>query len=208
MKRIFTTLFAVLGICTLTKAQTKNQNEFGISAGYGLAYVTDNSTYGTGTGQIGGASFAVSAEHYLSESWGIKLKGIYDPKGWGNSIYTTANGSGSKTVTGVNFRLNYITVPITLNYHFGREHEWYVNAGPYVGFLTKADEDYDYTNFKSNFNSTDFGADLGLGIKFPISDKLKIFLEYDGQFGFSNIFANDAISSQNSRSSLSVGLKF
>ncbi|MCC8425694.1 porin family protein [Mucilaginibacter sp. UR6-11] len=204
MKKIFTTLAIMLGVCSLASAQTKNQNEFDVSVGYGLAYVTANQTYGSGTGHIGGVNFAVSADHYLNESWSIRAKVMYDPKGWGNS-YLQLQG---KTVTGVYYSLNYITLPVTASWHFGKEHEWYVNAGPYVGFLTKASEDYNNSDLKSSFNSVDMGADLGLGLKLPISNKLKFFIEYDGQLGVSNILAHDSSGAQNQRSALNVGIKF
>jgi hypothetical protein len=204
MKKLFTTLFIVVGICSITKAQTKNQNVFGASIGYGLAFITDNSTYGTGTGHIGGVNFTLAGEHYFSDSWSLRAKVMYDPKGWGNSILT----DGTKKITGVYFPVKYITVPVTASFHFGKEHEWYVNAGPYLGFLLSASNDYNHADWKDRFNSTDVGADLGLGIKFPMSNKLNFFVEYDGQIGVSNILKYSPSGAQNQRSALNIGVNF
>ena len=35
-------------------------------------------------------------------------------------------------------RTHYLTVPITINYHFGSNRNWYVNYGTSIGFLTNA----------------------------------------------------------------------
>lgn len=204
MKKIFTTLAIVLGICSFTKAQTKNDNVFGASVGYGLAYVTSNAAYGTGTGHIGGVNFTLAGEHYLSESWSLRAKIMYDSKGWGNSYFT----DGAHTIAGVYYSMNYITVPLTASFHFGKEKQWYVNGGPYAGFLLSASNDYNHADMKNSYNSTDFGADLGLGIKFPLSPKLNLFVEYDGQIGFSNILAHNTDGAQSQRSALNIGVSF
>ncbi len=204
MKKIFTTLFAVLGIYTITNAQTKNQNEFGFNLGINSAYVSSSAKLGSSTALIWGFSAAVSGEHYLNDSWGIRTKVIYDPKGWSGGFIQ----DNTKTVTDVTYSLNYITVPVTLGWHFGREKNWYANAGPYVGFLLNATDSYTHSDLKSHFNSTDGGLDLGLGIKFPIAKKLKVFFEYDGQLGFANVLANSSDGAVMERANFSVGLKF
>jgi len=204
MKKIFTTLFAVLGIYTMAHAQTKNQNEFGFNLGINSTYVSSSAQLGTATGLLWGFTAAVSAEHYLSNDWGIKAKVIYDSKGWSDG-YIQDN---TKTVTGVSYSLNYITIPITANYHFGHDKNWYANAGPYVGFLLNATDNYNNSDLKSKFNSTDAGLDLGLGIKFPVTKSLKAFFEYDGQLGFANVLANSSPGAVMEKASFSVGLKF
>lgn len=60
-----------------------------------------------------------------------------------------------------------------------------------------------------DFKNTDFGVAFGIGVKFPISDKLKLYVEYDEQMGFSEIFENSNNSSFfNTRLSLNVGVNF
>ncbi|MES2377350.1 MAG: porin family protein [Bacteroidota bacterium] len=207
MKKIFTTLCLVMGIYSLTQAQSKKTMEFGVSGGINASYVISSQQNSVSPGLIWSPNFAVSAERAISDQWGIKAKVIYDPKGWGDGFYTT----GSKTVTGVYYSINYITIPIAATVHFGSENNWYANVGPYVGFLLSAKENYANTDLKSSFNSTDIGAAGGLGIQFPLNNKLKIFFEYEGQLGFSNILVNLTSYSdgaQNFRSAFNLGLKF
>ena len=95
------------------------------------------------------------------------------------------------------------------NWHFGNKKNWYLNFGPYVGFLLDAKETQFDTDLKDYFNSTDFGLALGIGVKIPVSDKLKLFFEYEGQGGVSDIFkVNEFSRVTNSRSSLNIGLNF
>jgi hypothetical protein len=204
MKKIFTTLLMVMGIYSLSNAQTKGDNVFGVSSGINLSYVTSSAKDGTGTGLIWAPNFAVSAEHYLNTEWSLKGKLIYDPKGWGDGFLTV----GTKTVTGVFYPLTYLTIPITANVHFGNDNMWYASAGPYVGILLSAKDNYDNADLKSHFNSTDIGLSGGLGIKFPLNNRLKIFFEYEGQLGFSNILANAPDGAQNFRSAFNLGLNF
>ncbi|MBC7399272.1 MAG: PorT family protein [Mucilaginibacter sp.] len=207
MKKIFTSLLMVVGIYSLTQAQSKKPLEFGISAGINASYVTSSAQNSVSPGLIWAPNFAVSAEHAISEEWGIKAKIIYDKKGWGDGFYV----SGGKTVTGVYYALDYITIPIAATVHFGQENNWYANAGPYVGFLLSANENYANTDLKSSFNSLDVGAAGGLGIQFPLANKFKIFFEFEGQLGFSNILVNLTSYSdgaQNFRSAFNLGLKF
>ena len=209
MKKIITTVCLLLGAYSFTHAQsTKSINagktEFGFGLGINGAYITQNAEYSSSTGLIWGFTGYLSAEHYLNDDFGIKIKAIYDPKGLGNGF----RQDNSKTVTGVYFPVKYVTVPVTVNWHFGQEKNWYAMAGPYVGFLLSATDDYDHENLKSQFKSTDVGGDLGLGLQFPVSDKLNFFLEYDGQIGFTNILANSKSGAENFRSAFTVGLKF
>jgi opacity protein-like surface antigen len=95
------------------------------------------------------------------------------------------------------------------NWHFGRKRNWYLNFGPYAGFLLNAEETVGGVDVKEAFNTTDFGLALGIGVKIPVSDKLKISIEYDGQAGLLDIFKDNNFGRiQNSRASLNVGLNF
>ena len=112
------------------------------------------------------------------------------------------------TVT-TDFKLNYVTLPIMANWHFGSNRNWYLNFGPYVGFLVNAEESELGLDLKDGFKSTDFGFAFGIGYKFEIDDNIKLYIEYDGQSGFSDIFeenSGDAI--RNGRSSFNIGALF
>lgn len=205
MKKIFTTLFIVLGVCSLTQAQvTKGRTEFGLGIGFGGAYISDASSSQTSR-VIDVLNIFASADHYFSDRWSLKAKVVYDKKGWGDGFI--ANLSTGQTIT-VDYNYNYITVPVMANWHFGKTRNWYLNFGPYVGFLLTAkakDTSFDAKQYSTN---TDAGLAAGIGVKIPLSEKLKFFIEYDGQSGVVNIFKNSTESAQVGRGSFNIGLNF
>ena len=205
MKKILTTLLILSGIYTVAFSQTKNTAEFGINVGYNAANVTYpgsnvNSDY------TSGLNLGFSAEYYFSDRWSIKGKLSYDQKGWGNGYLILPDNS---EIDGVNFHLNYLTVPVMANWHFGRTRNWYLHFGPYVGFLLNTSESSNSgQNIKDAFNTTEFGFDAGIGVKFPVSNHVKLFIEADGQGGFNNVFKNSDGTVQSERSSINFGVLF
>jgi opacity protein-like surface antigen len=224
MKKILTTLLILGGIYSIASAQQKNDVQFGFNVGYNASTSMDNQAGFTNTSSysyLSGFNAAFSAEYYFSDRWSIKGKLIYDQKGWGNGYVvtqlTTPDGQISNTLAG-DIRSNYLTVPIMANWHFGRRRNWYLHFGPYVGFLMNAKlnpyggQGYDggSVDVKNDLNSTDFGLALGIGIKFPISDKVKLFIEDDGQAGIANLIkqTDGSRNIQSERSSINIGFVF
>ena len=203
MKKIFTTLFIVLGFYGVASAQVKEKGdtEFGITAGLNTAYVTTGNS-GENTDATTGFNAGVSGDFYFSNRWSLKVKVLYDEKGWGNGFITDDQGN---ELDGVDFKLNYITIPVMANWHFGMHRNWYLDFGPYVGILTSAKAGG--FDVKDSFATTDVGFRIDLGVKFPISDRAKFFIEIGGQGGGTNIF-KDGSSVQNETSSLNVGVNF
>jgi len=206
MKKILSTLIIAFGIYFSASAQTRTSDEFGLNIGYNAANVYESgSNYHSDYNS--GFNLGFSAEHYFNDRWSIKGKLIYDQKGWGNGYLSFDDGT---EVDGVNFHLNYLTVPVMANWHFGRTRNWYLHFGPYVGFLLNATESSNSgVDIKSAFNSTEVGFDAGIGVKFPVSNHVKLFIEADGQAGFNNIFKDSGGSSiQSERSSINFGVLF
>lgn len=194
---LFTICFSISSF-----AQKKGTVEFGLNVGYNSATAsTDEYTADYGDG----FNLGFSADYYFSDRWSIKGKLIYDQKGWNRGFIENLN-TGNRYTT--NFNLDYITIPVMANWHFARKRNWYLNFGPYVGFLMSAKETRFDIDVKDGFNTTDFGLGVGVGVKIPVSDKLKISLEYETQSGLTEIFkdSNDPVT--NTRWSLNFGVNF
>lgn len=203
MKKIVVTLLVVLGFSSLISAQKKGDVEFGVNIGLNNSTGSGNGgDFDSGLGMnVGG-----SIDYYFSSDWSIKAKLIYDQKGWDNDYIEDVN-TGIVYPTDVN--LNYLTVPVTAGWHFGNKKNWYLNFGLYMGFLMDATETRFDSDLKEYFNENDFGLAFGIGVKVPVSNKVKIFFEYDGQGGFNDVFKTYPNSDvTNTRSSLNVGLNF
>ncbi|MNX90255.1 hypothetical protein D3C86_1222980 [compost metagenome] len=105
--------------------------------------------------------------------------------------------------------VDYITVPVMAGWHFGSKRNWYLNFGPYIGFLMSAKDTELDSDLKDSFNTVDGGIAFGIGVKIPVSDKLKFFIEYEGQGGIAEVFKNnDGDQITNSRSAFNVGINF
>lgn len=203
MRKIF--FFTVMAVVVQGYSQTKGTIEMGVNIGYNMSSV---SSAHESSDSGGGLNVGTSMEYYFSDRWGIKTKLIYDQKGWNNGVYI--DGGFDPVVDGyiTDYNLNYLTVPVLANWHFGRKRNWYLHFGPYVGFLMSATETEGGNDVKEAFNTTDFGLALGIGVKVPINDKMRIFFEYDGQGGFAELFKESSEAITNSRGSFNVGLNF
>jgi opacity protein-like surface antigen len=143
-------------------------------------------------------------DYFFSERWSLKLKLLYDQKGFADGFFFDSNGTFT-----TDFVLGYLTTPVMANWHFGKNRNWYLNFGPHAGFLLSAKTMENDIDVKEAFNSTDFGLALGLGVKFAVSDSSHLFIEYAGQSGFSDIFKdNEGDAVRNGRSSLNLGITF
>jgi hypothetical protein len=202
MKKVFVTLFIVFGFYSISQAQRRGDNEFSITAGGNLSYIESSYDQSDITG---GFNAGIAIDHYFSRAWSLKVGVSYQQKGYGDGSYTDNNGNETD---GITYSLNYVTVPILAEAHFGRQNEWYINFGPYIGFLTSATGNYGFGDVKDSFNSTDGGLSVAIGIKIPVAQRTKFFVEVGGQAGFANIFAGGGDYTTNATNSLNIGLDF
>jgi hypothetical protein len=200
MKNIILTCIALIATCNIARAQDKGNIEFGVNAGFNGSYIADS--YGSADYRSG-FNAGASADFYFSRNWSLKVKAIYDRKGWNNDFVSDNSGTLYRT----NYQLDYVTVPLMANVHLGYKRNWYINFGPYVGFLVNAEDTRFNTDVKSEFNSTDVGIAAGIGVKIPVSNYAKIFLEYDLQGGFTDVFKYDS-DAVNVRNAFNVGINF
>lgn len=170
MKKVLIFSLVAFSFSTL-KAQSPS---FGIKAGanYSTVLLKDNNSTDYATGLHAGAL----AHFHLSKTWALQPEVLYSIQG--------AKESGSYNNK---LRLNYINVPVLLQYMF--QNGFRLQAGPQIGFLISAksklnDEEHDV---KDSFKSTDFSFPIGLGYL------SKSGLGIDGRWvpGLSNIQKDD-----------------
>ncbi|APD06337.1 hypothetical protein UJ101_00800 [Flavobacteriaceae bacterium UJ101] len=190
-KKTLLSLALILGICLSTNAQDKGNIELGGQIGLNISNAASSDRSADSKVSFNVGAFA---DFYINDRWSIKPKVIYDRKGWSEDI--------------TDFKVNYITVPITANYHFGGTRRWYFNFGGYIGVLASAEDTEFGIDLKDSFKSTDFGLAFGIGHRFPIADNVNLFVEYEGQSGLVNIFEESSETVRNGRSALNAGLVF
>jgi len=191
------TLFILLFV-NLCIAQSKDNLEFGIITALSISNVSDS--YNQRTKSLVEYSGGAFGNYYLSEQWSLKLKAIYERKGYAEGLYENRE-------TDVAF--NMISVPVTANFYFGNSNNWYINLGPYIGFMIAAKATAFNVDVTRLFNSTDFGIAGGIGYKLPIGENLDVFAEIDNQTGLSDILIDNPGSAvRNNRLSFNLGIVF
>lgn len=180
-------------------AVLKAQN-IGATIGYNMANVSDVN--------VENQSFKYNltlgffTEFMLSDKIGLQPEIVFSGQGF---KFTEDDGAG--VFDERKQKISYMNVPVLLNYYLA--DNFYVQAGPYFGILTNAKIKIDgllgglvgVGNNKDDFNNTDFGAAIGLGIK---SGKFDVGLRY--QQGISNIQPDFSI--KNRVVNISLGYRF
>ena len=195
MKKITLFILLFVNLCT---AQSKDNLEFGIITALSISNVSDS--YNQRTKSLVEYSGGAFGNYYLSEQWSLKLKAIYERKGYAEGLYENRE-------TDVAF--NMISVPVTAHFYFGNSNNWYINLGPYIGFMIAAKATSFNVDVTRLFNSTDFGIAGGIGYKLPIGENLDVFAEIDNQTGLSDILIDNSGSAvTNNRFSFNLGIIF
>lgn len=127
------------------------------------------------------------AEFTLSDNMGLQPELILSGQGF---KFNDDNGSG----TNVEWKqkLSYVNVPILLNYYVA--DNFYLQGGPYIGFLTSAELNVSGSlgvlggDNKDDYESTDFGFAIGAGLKM---EKTNIGFRY--QLGMADIQADNSV---------------
>ncbi|WP_294822176.1 porin family protein [uncultured Flavobacterium sp.] len=201
-------LLALVGwlYCVASFGQAKGDLELGIGIGTSRSSVNyQDSRLNPQTANS--INFGGSADYNFANRWSVKAKIVYDTKGWNDGTLFFRGGQ----LFNADVDLHYLTVPIMLSWHFGGQRNWYINFGSYAGFLVAAGEENFDADIKEAFKDTDIGLTLGIGAKIPVSRFLKIYIEYDFQTGFGNLYKDNIVSvskAYSTRNAFNVGVNF
>ncbi|MHC0447715.1 porin family protein [Flavobacterium sp. 3-218] len=98
---------------------------------------------------------------------------------------------------------NYIVLPVMLKYNFSSNKSFYVNGGPFLGYLLKSgesaeldaegvnDEDVETTKYRK---SLDYGLSAGIGKEFKLKNDHKLYVEIRDNLGLSNTSKTEMMS--------------
>ncbi|MEN9742212.1 MAG: hypothetical protein RLZZ65_17 [Bacteroidota bacterium] len=144
----------------------------------------------TGLGFSAGitAEFRLTQKFTLQTSLGVDRKGALS-KGFVSDTLGNTIGDYKNHV-----QFDYIVLPVLLRYHFGKQQQFFVNAGPYLGYLfrqnnkVKSDlfQDYSYSD-QAYFKQLDAGVTAGIGMNIPLNEELVLSVECRDNLGISNI---------------------
>ena len=149
------------------------------------------------TPKIGTSSFSEYAEKDTSDSNSeVELGATVDyyfNNRWSLRSGLIANKMGSRNHDAGNIyedKLNYLSIPVNANWHFGSTRKWNLNFGLSPSFLTSAKFNENGTIItipKNAIESFQLGFTYGIGYKIEITEKFGLLL--DAQFfnGLTNI---------------------
>lgn len=148
---------------------------------------------------LGGLNF----EYQMKEKLSLKLELNYERKSQkgDNNIEVTDTNDFSQNYNFTSKKnYDYLVLPIMLKYNFSDTNSFYVNGGPFIGYLLKSNLTNDLEKIDglnndpvetTNLNNkTDFGLSIGLGKTIEINEKNSIFIEIRENLGLSNTSKN------------------
>jgi len=145
-------------------------------------------SYTTRSGVLAGAEFGI----YLVDDVILSLQPMYLQQG---STVEYRNSLGQKLAPDVNLILDYIEIPLIVEFVKKSRIKPYAAGGFSLGFLTKADvqeEGQPAENIKGDLRSTNISIIFGAGVMFPVR---KTFVSFEVRYlqGLTNIDFSPAI---------------
>ena len=184
---------------TLLFGQT-NTIEFGVEGGGSLiSLMGDGFIIDKNVDDIGFAT-GFSLLYHVNDHFSLKTNLLYERKG--NKIHFFYHELPFdkldiyiKEELEIKYQLDYLTLPVLARYSFGKQKNFFVNAGGYVGYLLKSTSISSdvpkvgrvETDNTGSFSRLDFGITAGIGGQINLKDNLKLSIELRNSLGLQNI---------------------
>ncbi len=217
----FLLFLSAISIGSISNLQAQNSMfDLGLEGGPNLSTVNITSPlFDVNTDPIvfgsGGFIFQYNFKNFLSIKTGLS----YQRKGFqfSETPFLSANGDfigSGRTV----YSLDYMTLPILVKASFGKKVQFFVNAGPYVGFLlgkterTKLtlndSEQISKNKDMTGLNRWDLGVSGGIGIAIPIRTYWVISVEARNYTGLMDIAESSNVRWITNTTDLRIGVAY
>ena len=201
MKKLFLTAAAVFAFSFANAQDVK----YGAKAGLNISSMTGDGTEDVSSKigfQVGGF-----AEIKISDKFAIQPELLYSAQGAKAKL--SEEGVSIKATQ----KLAYLNIPVMAKYYVTEGFS--LEAGPQLGFLLSAEQEAtvsfegesvtDSADNKEDFNSIDFGFNLGAG--YDVTENINLGVRYS--IGLSNIVKDsEDFKQNNSNIAIAVGYKF
>lgn len=187
MKKILLSLITLFSFA-FTNAQSKEKGTIEITPKIGYSSFNENNE-GENTDANSGVAFGATADYYFNNRWSLRSGLIFNKMGGEYYI----NGMGGVWED----KLNYLSIPLNANWHFGSTRKWNLNFGLSPSFLLNAEANDAVGNSmkitNNEIKSFQLGLTFGIGYKIEVTKTFGILIDYQGFAGLTNI--NNASSS-------------
>jgi len=190
----------VLGLLILTVWETTygqtNKFDIGVEGSPSLTFLRGNdfidNNHKPTIGFLGGLFFQYNFKKVVS----LRTNIAFERKGSILSSQTTdINGNPLGEIT-INTNFDYLTFPILVRATFGKKVQYFINVGPYFGYLikqtfvSKGDNIPTTTSDNTSLDKRfDIGISTGLGLSVPIKTKFAFSFEVRNNLGLYNVSA-------------------
>lgn len=161
-------------------------------------------------------SAGLSLEYFVARQISLKTGLAYERKGAkGPGLFTDENGEPLNTKS----NYDYLILPLLGSWSANGKIAFYVNAGPYLGFLISQKSTYEAVGNQPEMKidesewskKIDAGVSMGLGANIPLGDKLALDLGLKGSIGLINTskraFLINDVSIKTNSFGLQIGVK-
>jgi hypothetical protein len=165
-----------------------------------------------------GFSAGISAQFHVNKHWSVVTDINFERKGTHSDGVLTDNLGEVIGTFRCKQQFDYLALPVLVRYHFGEQIQFFVNAGPFVGYLlhqnNKISSDlFGLTSYssKADFNPLDAGVSAGFGMTAHFNSKFSYAIELRNNLGIYNISALPVINNekvQTNSLNLSVSLRY
>lgn len=192
MKKLF--LSAALFFVLFLNAQSREKGAIELipQIGYSSSNYNYNGADLINNSPLSKGTFGVGGDYFFSNRWSLR-----------SGLHIQTMGS---QFYGIEEKLNYLTIPVNANWHFGSTRKWNLNFGPSIGFLLSAKDNS--TDIKDLVNTTQFGLSVGIGYKIEVSKQTSILVDYQSITGLSDVSISNANTIKNTYSAFNVGVVF
>jgi opacity protein-like surface antigen len=194
MKKILLTIVIAL-TATIAQAQMREKGSFEYINQIGYSSANYN---GEGVNldnkPVNAVSYGLGGDYYFNNRWSLRSGLLFQTMG-------TKSGLGI-----FKDELQYLTIPVNANWHFGSSRKWNLNFGPSIGFLTSANTNG--IDVRELVNSTQISFNYGIGYKIEVSNKISILIDYQAMTGLTDVAKDGDYKFKNVYSSFNAGCVF
>jgi len=195
MRKLRNSILIVLILSSLLTLGQTNKFEVGLEVGPSLTSLRGNDVLDKNNDLSFGFSSGLTFQYNFPKLISIRTNISFERKSSTSQVSATdQNGDQIGEITYHSY-FDYLTIPILGRLTFGKKINFFVNAGPYIGYLIKLTDiieaygehpkrEFDDTDY---YKRTDLGITTGLGARFPIKNKLFLSIEIRNNFGLTNI---------------------
>lgn len=177
MKKIVTLFLSVSAFLSFSQSRDKGTIELSPVIGYSQSMV-----YIFTSEPVDGINIGSNVDYYFNENWSLRSGLFYQTMGSNEVNFLIFSDKYSE-------KLKYLTIPLTINWHFGSNKNWYLNYGFAGGFLLDAkakSEDGIAIDTKDVTNSFQFGINAGMGYKLALTENIGLVFDVSQFIGLTD----------------------